>query len=161
MENSCKGIGRAPQFPEDPKYFKQFSVFGELQIPNEKPDIEQLTSVMVDPEIVSMRLIDTPCMKSLEGQLLSGKKLVIELKLKQKITYVADEPTQSVHAAHFENLKSVFVIMPQKIDDICIQDLFYTDRLIVKPYIEDVYGELRSKRTVFTNIAMLIDVVIC
>lgn len=154
--------GTAEQLPENPKYFTQFSIPEILTIPDRKPDMEQLVSVTVDTEIIDIHLIDTPCIKSYEGQLLSGKKLIIELKLKEIITYVADKPNQSTHAAHFDRtLKSVFVIVPKQIGGIPIETLLKQKKVVVTPYIEDIFAMQRDERTVFKNITMLIDVTFC
>lgn len=157
--NLCQGIGIAQQLPQNPEYFTEFWIQELVTLPEEKPDIEMLLSCMVEAEIISSRLIDTPCMKSYEGQLLSGRKLIIELKLKQKITYVADEPDQSEHSADFENVvNSVFIVVPQRIDNTPIENLFKKNKITTTPYIEDIYCEMIDNRTIFKNITLLLDV---
>lgn len=150
--------GVSQELPENPKYFTQFSIPETIVIPTQKPDIEHIISVTVDTEIESVRIIDTPCIRSFEGQRLSGKKLVVELKLIEKVLYVADEPTQSAHGAHFENtFKSVFVIVPKTINGEAIEDLMHHGKLSVTPYIEDIHAEMLDQRTIFKNITMLLD----
>lgn len=162
MMPPIKFNGVSEELPINPKYFAQISIPETLIIPAQKPDIEQLVSVAVDTEIESIRIIDTPtCIKSFEGQFLSGKKLIIELKLIEKIVYVAEEPTQSVHAAHFENtFKSIFIIMPKTVNGDAIEDILQQGRLIVTPYIEDIHAEMIDARTIFKNITMLLDAAI-
>lgn len=157
--NLVEGIGVATSFPSDPKYFTQVSIPETLCIPNPKPDMEQLLSVAVDPVVEAVKLIDTPVALSNEGQNLSGCKLIIELKLREKVKYVADEPTQTVHAAHYENvLKSIFVVVPCEVNDIPVRNLLERNRVIVTPYIEDIYAEMVDKRTIFKNIIVFVDV---
>lgn len=159
VRNLVEGIGIANSLPENPKYFTEFSVPETLIIPCQKPDMEQLLSIMVDPEVISVRVVETPVALSNEGQNLSGCKLVIELKFREKVKYVADEPTQTVHAAHYENiLKSIFVIVPCEVDGENIRDLLRRKKIIITPYIEDIYGEMRDKRTIFKNLTVLVDV---
>jgi len=154
-------LGVAKELPEHPVYFTEISILETLKIPSQKPDIEQVLSIIVEPEIISMRIADTICAKSYEGQLLSGKKLIMELKLKEKVVYVADETTQPAHAAHYEDvLRSVFVIVPKAIDNIPIERLLKSNKIIVYPYIEDIYVEQKDNRTIFKNITMLIDVIV-
>lgn len=156
--NSIRINGIAQQLPENPIYFSEFSVPEILTIPAEKPDMEELVSITVQTEIVAYHLIDTPCIKSYEGQLLSGKKLIIELRLLEKIIYVADEPTQTNHAAHFDKtMKSVFIVIPKDIAGTPIETLVNQNRLTITPYIEDIYALQRDKRTIFKNITMLVD----
>ncbi|WP_461204784.1 hypothetical protein [Clostridium sp. DL1XJH146] len=159
--HTIKTLGVSSELPENPLYFTEISIVETLKIPPEKPDIEQVLTINVEPEILSMRIADTPCAVSYEGHLLSGKKLIMELKLREKVIYVADETTQPAHAAHYEDvMQSVFVVVPKQIDNIPIERLLKADRIIVSPYIEDIYAEQKDNRTVFKNITMLIDVTI-
>lgn len=158
-KNLVEGIGIADSFPEDPKYFTQLSIPETLTIPTPKPDMEQLLSVAVDPIIESVKLIETPVALSNEGQNLSGCKLIIELRLREKIKYVADEPTQTVHAAHYENvLKSIFVIVPCEVNGHSMKNLLARKKILVTPYIEDIYAEMVDKRTIFKNITVFVNV---
>jgi hypothetical protein len=139
VRNLVEGIGIADSFPDNPKYFAQLSIPETLTIPRPKPDMEQLLSVAVDPMIESVKLIETPVALSNEGQNLSGCKLVIELKLREKIKYVADEPTQTVHAAHYKNIyKSLFVVVPCEINGVPIKRLLERKRLVVT-HISKIY----------------------
>jgi hypothetical protein len=159
------GITDFEDLPEHPSWFTEISIPEVVTIPCQKPDIEQLISVMVDAKVISTRVVNTPESISREGQVLTGRKLIFEIKLKQKITYVADEPTQSVHAAHFEKvISSVFVIVPKTITisgkDVTIETLLKQNKIVVTPYIEDIFGELKDKRTIFKNITLLVDVTV-
>jgi uncharacterized repeat protein (TIGR01451 family) len=153
------GISKLPETLGNPAFFTEVAIPEIVTIPAAKPDMEQLLSVMVDAKIVSLRIVDTPKGTSYEGQKLTGKKLSIELLLKQKVKYIADEPTQSVHAAHFEHtVNSIWVIVPEKINCKSIETLLMQGKLVVTPYIEDIYGEQLDKRTIFKNITVLIHV---
>lgn len=159
IKNLVEGIGVATSFPNNPKYFTQVSIQETLCLPQPKPDMEQLLSIAVEPIVESVKLIDTPIALSNEGQNLSGCKLIIELKLREKVKYVADEPTQTVHAAHYEDiLKSIFIVVPCDIEDVSVRKLLEKNRVIVTPYIEDIYGEMVDKRTIFKNITVFVDV---
>jgi len=139
------------------QYFTEVAIPEVVMIPEAKPDMEQLISVMVDSKVVSVRVIDTPTGTSAEGQHLSSKKLSIELELQQKVKYVADEPTQSVHAAHFTKLvSSIFIVVDPTVNGIPVEQLITQGRYVVTSYIEDIYGEQIDKRTVFKNITVLI-----
>jgi hypothetical protein len=157
------GIGIANTLPENPKYFTEEAIAETVVIPTQKPDMEQLLSVMEDIEIISIKVVNTPVAISNEGQRLQGNKLIIEINLKQKIKYVADEPTQSVHAAHFEKMKSIFVVVPtvppgQIFPYKTVTQLLNEGRVDVTPYIEDIYGEMKDKRTIFKNTVIFLNV---
>jgi hypothetical protein len=141
--------------------FTEIAVPEIVVIPEAKPNMEELLSVMVDAKIISVRVIDTPVGTSAEHQNLTGKKLSIELELQQKVKYIADEPTQSVHAAHFSKLvNSILIVAPPKVPNtaagIPIETLLMQGKVVVTPYIEDIYGEKLDKRTIFKNITLLI-----
>lgn len=153
------GISKLPKTLGNPALFTEVAIPEIVKIPDIKPDMEQLLSVMVDTKVISVRVVDTPKGKSYEGQKLTGKKLSIELLLKQKVKYIADEPTQSVHAAHFENtVNSISIIVPEEINCKSIETLLMQGKLVITPYVEDIYGEQLDKRTIFKNITVLIHV---
>lgn len=167
VRNFVEGVGitNFEDLPVNPLWFTEIAIPEVVCIPEQKPDMEQLMSVMVDAEIVSTRVIVTPVGISSEGQNLSGRKLSVELLLKQKIRYVADEPTQSVHAAHFDKLiASIFIVIPCCFDIggkiFTAEELLQLGRLVVTPYIEDIYGEQRDKRCIFKNITVLLNVTV-
>lgn len=128
--------------------FKQFSLQENLIIPPAKPDIEQIVKVMAEVIIISTKVIRTPVSTSAEGQILTGKKLIIEGELSQKIEYVADEATQSVHAAHFRIPFSTFLILPA--------DFVIGSPINVTGYIEDIYAKQLGKRDIFKNVTILL-----
>lgn len=152
-------IGISDTLPANPLYFKEISIPETVTIPPQKPDIEQLLAVMIEPEIVSVRLIETPVGVSNESQNLSGCKLVMELRLHQKVKYVADEPCQSVHVAEFESVfKSIFVVIPCEVNGVKVCELMRKNKVIIKPYIEDIFAKMMDERTVFKNTTLFLNV---
>jgi hypothetical protein len=110
-----------------------------LCIPCQKPDIEQLISISAVVEIISQQVIRTPgeCHMVLTNEEctdLTGKKLIIEGVLQQKIVYAAAVEEQSVHSVHFDVPFSAFIVLAPhdpltrefKID-VCIEDIFIAD----------------------------------
>lgn len=147
--------------PTQADYFKEEMICEILSIPPGKPDMERLLDVMVWPEVVSTNLIETPKGRSFEGQYLSGVKLVVEVNLKEKLTYVANEPTQKAHASHYETLKSVFVILPEEIDGKKTCELYRANRITVTAYVEEVCARMLDTRTVHKCVMLFVDVKIC
>jgi len=138
--------------PYNPIYFKQFTVQEELTLPAAKPDIEQIVRVLAEVEITHTRIINTPISVSYEGQKLTGHKMLIEGEIFQKIEYVADEPTQSVHAAHFQVPFSAYIVLDAGHTD--------DDTIHVVPYIEDIYVQQIGKRKIFKNVVLFLDAVV-
>lgn len=149
------------ELPENPKYFKEEAICEVLTIPCQKPDMERPLDIMVWAEIESIREVDTEEGVSLEGQRLSGTKLVVEVRLKEKLTYVADKTTQTVHAAHYETLKSMFIIMPNKIGDKPLCSLIKLGRIKVTPYVEDVSFRMLDCRTIHKCVMLFLNATIC
>lgn len=145
------GIVDSDQLPEQMTSFKQLTVQENLTIPSAKPDIEQIIRVMAEAVITSTKIIKTPTGTSKEGQILTGRKIIIEGVLNQKIEYVADEPTQSVHAAHFKVPFSTFIVLPEDFEDGTV--------VTIIPYIEDIYAKQVSKRDIFKNVTLLLDAI--
>jgi len=149
VKNLIEISGLADSLPSNVSIFKQFTVQGTLVLPEAKPDIEQIVKIIAQAVVTSTRLITTGVGKSLEGQILTGLKLIVEGEIRLKLEYVADECTQSVHAAHFNVPFSTFIVIPatHKIGD----------PILVTPYIEDLYVEPIDKRTIFKNVILLLD----
>lgn len=140
--------GIADVFPINPPFFKQLSVQETIVIPAVKPDVEQIVSVHAEVVIGETRIIVTPAGQSFEGQVLTNRKLLIEGCIAQKVEYVADEPTQSVHAAHFNAPFSAFIVLPPNIPlDTPVE---------VTGYIEDIFIQQIDKRSAFKNVTLLL-----
>lgn len=157
MSSIIKGLieysGIADILPDKPTSFKQLTVQENLTIPSVKPDVEQIVRVLAEVKIITTRVIKTPVSVSAEGQILTGWKLVVEGELLQKLEYVADEPTQSVHAAHFRVPFSTYIVLPEDFSEGSI--------VAVTPYIEDIYIQQLDKRHLFKNVVLFINATIC
>jgi hypothetical protein len=149
VKNLIEIAGIADQLPIDPTAFKQFTVQEMLKLPIAKPDIEQIVKVVAQVVITSTKVIRTPKGTSLEGQILTGFKLIIEGEVRQKIEYVADEVTQSVHAAHYDVPFSTFIVLPNT--------FVVGTPVTVMAYIEDIFIEMINKREMFKNVTILLD----
>lgn len=134
-----------------------------VDIPDEKPDIEDIISIHSCIELISQRVIKTPTVTgynlngvSISGEnipnsectTLTGRKLIIEGLLKQKVVYTADVPEQTLHSAHFSIPFSVFIIVSS--------DTALSQNFRVYPYIEDIFACKLSERSVFKNTTIFI-----
>lgn len=144
--------------PEKVEYFKEELISEVLTLPSNRPDMERVLDIAVWPEVQDVNLVETKVGMSNEGQYLTGLKLVIDIKFKEKVTYVACEPTQSVHADQFECLKTIFVIVPEMINNTSIHDLLRSGRLQVTPYIEAIKFRMLDCRHIHKCIMVFVDV---
>ncbi|MCF8010377.1 MAG: DUF3794 domain-containing protein [Clostridiales bacterium] len=128
-----------------------------LCIPEEKPDIEQLLNITSQVKILSSKVIKTPVLivdeapvpiLNQESTQTTGRKLVIEGLLRQKIIYTAAVEKQSVHAAHFDVPFSAFIVLPP--------DTPLNRKFKVKACIEDIFVCRVTARQVFKNVTVFI-----
>lgn len=107
-------------------YWKQMHISETLQIPTQKPNVERVNSMDISVAIFKKHVIQTPRtyddsvtppvpLPNIEGKVLTGRKLIIEGQLCQKVVYTADVPEQSVHSAHFYVPFSSYIVVPRTI----------------------------------------------
>lgn len=151
MKDLILSYGVANVFPCGSRAFKQLQIQDILTIPSQKPDVEQVVSVSVNVEITKTYVINTASGRSWEGQIITGRKLVVEGKIHQKLEYVAELPAQPIHAAHFCMPFSTFIVLGKEIE--C-----YTE-FEVHGYIEDIFVKKIDNRRIFKNILFLLNAV--
>lgn len=154
VRNLVEISGLADVFPLCPKAFTETSVMENNEIPQQKPDIEQLLKVISEINVVSKRVVETPVGKSSSGSISTGVKLILELILREKVVYVADEPSQTVHAAEFEKVFSSYIVLPKLSAPITPS---LPELINVEAYIEDVFVKLVDKRNMFKNTTLFIN----
>jgi len=136
--------------------FTQFLCEESITVPEQKLDIEDIVSVIVDPEIISLRIIDTPVGCSVEGQKLTGKKLSVEIKMKQKVMYVSQRNVQSVHVVENECYKSVFIVLPEFICGTSVEYLLNRKYIKVDIEVESASAIKMDCRHIYKTVALLI-----
>lgn len=148
-------------YPVNPKYFKEELSCESLSIPCHKPDMQRILDVMAEAEVVSYKIIDNPLESSNENQNLSVAKLAVELKIKGRIRYMANEPPQSCHTTYFELMKSMFVILPAQINDKDLCWLVNANSFFITPYVEDILYRMMDCRTLQVCSMLFVDVKVC
>lgn len=131
----------------------QFFIPEIVDIPEQKPDIESIDTIYSSIEIISQRVVKTPVLSdptqtNWEGTYLTGKKLVIEGLLKQKVIYTANRSEQPLHSAHFIKPFSVFIIIDG--------DTVLSQAFKVETCLEDIYSCRLSERSIFKNTTIFI-----
>ncbi len=131
--------------------------------------------MIISVEIIRSEVIVTPssfmhgpCLCSppivvpnLEGKVLTGRKLIIEGQLCQKIQYTANVPVQSVHNAEFFVPFSSFIVIPKEVTFIGPGGSMITvDSLNVNfevsACIEDVSACLNTERNILKQVTLLL-----
>ena len=148
----------------DTDKWTEFYIPEIVDIPVVKPDMEGILEVHSYIEIISQRVIKTPVVSGytspngvfIQGENiqnsectnLTGRKLIIEGLLKQKIIYTAALDEQSIHSANFIIPFSTFIIIEK--------DTPLSQKFIITPYIEDIFACRLSERSVFKNTTIFI-----
>ena len=133
---------------EDMPYFKQVNVDYTFCVPPQKPDIEQIVRVWATPSIKEKKIVNTPKGISLEGQQVTGYKLMVAGDIEYKVQYVANETTQSLHTAHTTYPFCGYVVLPEK---------FNPNTMIeASVAIEDIYSDQMDLRCIYNNITMMV-----
>lgn len=138
-----------------------------VDIPSQKPDMEGIVSVNSCVDIISQRVIKTPDVTgytndqgvfipgedipNAECTKLTGKKLIIEGVIKQKVIYTAAVADQALHSASFIIPFSVFIIVEKNIPLNKAYHLY--------AYLEDVFACMLSERSIFSNATIFIKAV--
>lgn len=155
------GECNADQLPvlEEDSNWQEISVPETLEIPAAKPDISNLLEVIIGAEVISYRIINTPRAATqqgialdavnFEGEISTGKKLIVEGVIKQKVIYVGKRRSQSLHAAHFAYPFSTYIIIP------AVTPLDAEFQIDV--FVEDLYIQSFSPRKIFKNVTLFLN----
>lgn len=152
-------------------YWMQMYIPETLSIPPQKPDVETINSINISVNIIRTEVIKTPrsytkgaipvAVPNLEGKLLSGRKLIIEGELCQKVEYTANLTDQPVHSAHFYVPFSSYIVVPETIEftnDTAIPTILDSldVNFEVNSCIEDVSICLINTRTFLKKVTLLL-----
>ena len=129
--------------------FKQIIIDDYLNIPDAKPDIEEIDTVSGKINIIKSRVIETSKITSNEGQKLSQYKLIIYGSLGLVIEYTACDVSQSVHSAHYDIPFSTFIILPD--------NYVLGNKCNLEGVVEDIYYNKVNCRKWFFNSTILIN----
>lgn len=146
------------EYPIDSKYFKEEKFFQTIYIPKCRPDIDSICDIFIQPTVLNVKLVKTNKGLSNEGRQLTGYELLVEVQIDEKLTYIADEPTQSVFAIDYQSLKSIHITLPECVNDKSVYDLFKSSRLTVMPFLEHTSTRKVDARTLNTCTLLFLDV---
>lgn len=135
-----------------------------MDVPTQKPSIEGIISVNSCAAIISQRVIKTPTVtgytnsagvlvpgneiSNAECTFLTGRKLIVEGIITQKVVYTSLSPDQALHSANFIIPFSTFIIVEG--------DTALSTEYRLYPYLEDVFVYMLSERTIFSNNTLFI-----
>lgn len=131
-----------------------------------KPDLQDIIEIYSVIDILSQRIIKTPIVikydddfnaytpeeeiSNAEGINLTGKKLMIDGIVKQKVVYSATEKDGEVHSVYINIPFSTFVMLESNNS---LSQIFK-----INAYIENTFVCKLSKRNIFDNITIFINI---
>ena len=129
------------------KVWNEISFSRNLILPSNLPNAKNVTAISSSIKLTSQKIIQTPesqpNAKNFYGESLSGKKLIIEAVLKQRITYVADNQENTTHSLIINLPFSCYIIVPKANE--------LNQKFNVNSYIEDLHSCCINERTLFTG----------
>lgn len=142
-------------------YWLQMNIPEYLAIPEVKPDMEEINSVTISVNILRKEVIEVPVspvdengefISNLEGKVSTGRKIIIEGQLCQKVVYTANLPDQPVHGAEFYMPFSAYIVVPQTIGTTDTLDIDFQ----VNTCIEDVTVKMIDERNILKQVTLLV-----
>lgn len=149
-------------------YWLQMSMPETLSIPTAKPNMEQINSVNISVNILRQEVIQVPessivngeIQPNLEGKISTGRKLIIEGELCQKIVYTAASLEQDLHSAHYYVPFSAYIVVPKELNISTNPNATPVDSLNIQYQvnvcIEDVIVSMIDERTFLKQVTMLL-----
>lgn len=157
MDSMIKKVGISECHDKKMKFFSQFYSREIIDIPDNMTDIEQVVSIIVSPQICSLKSIDTMKGISEEGQHLTGKKIIVEIELKQKILYTSCKCDQRIHVIENSFFQSAYIVVPPSIEGTEIDLLLKYNCFIVNVYTEDIVIRKQNNRKLFKAVYLLLE----
>lgn len=128
--------------------FRQESFADMLFIPPHKPDLFQIMDIIVSPEILDYSIVETPKGLSYEGQYMSGYKLLVDVALNEKLTYISSTEEQTIHAVQYTQFKSICIMLPESVNQKDTAPIIQSGLFSLHPSIEGIHTKILDSRTV-------------
>ena len=134
-----------------------------VDLPEWRPHMDSILEVRSCIDIIYYKIVETPLVNgyrlpngnSVSGDTignnectnLTGKKLIIEGMLTEKITYTGQD-TSTVHTVNYCTPFSTFIIVSP--------DTSLSQEFLITPYIEDIFVSKLSANSIFKNTTIFI-----
>lgn len=139
--------GITDYIPEDIESFTQMNINKILNLEDYLPDIDEILKVSVFSTVKDSKIVKTAIGTSLEGQHLTGYKLLTEGEFSVQVNYSSDDESNGIYIhtdiLYFSNATTLNAEINQDF------------RTISNVYIEDIYADKISSREVLLNISFI------
>lgn len=150
IKNMIQYFGLAEELPDlnGVHGFKRLNLEDNFKLSLTSVPLKQIIKVMVQIETMGICVQKTQPESSTGGQILTGKKLLVEGKVEIGMQYVSNLPSNSVHIEHFRRPFCSFLILNK--------DFEIESPVITKGFAQDICVKCVNEREVYFNINMLI-----
>lgn len=150
-------VGISNKFPEEKtvKIFKEIMSHELIKLNECNEDIEQITRVIVDVEILNSYIIQTPIASKKigiinpSGQIVTGNKLIIEGVIHQLVQYVGNDCDNKTYSLNCDHNFVTYAVLPKNNEKISYE---------IKPYVEDVIIKKLDLRHFFKCVTVFLEV---
>ncbi|MGL4912107.1 MAG: hypothetical protein ACRC3Y_06675 [Romboutsia sp.] len=133
--------------PENIDSFSQMNVDKVLNITEDIPDIDEILKVTIESKIKNNKIVKTAIGKSLEGQKLTGYKLLSEGEFNLRIDCCADDSMSSIYTFKDKVFFNNSTTLPSESN--------LNSKIYDHIYIEDIYAQKLSAREILVNISFI------
>lgn len=127
--------------------FRVFTTSLTICIPDDRENINEITKVWVEARVIESDIIKTPSGTSLEGQTLTGNKILIMGDLNVKIEYTSQNNTTIINTLNLDIPICSYVVIEEDFDD------YLTAYPSFK--VEDVFCNKLNSRELYLSVSML------
>ncbi|MGL5381200.1 hypothetical protein [Clostridium sp.] len=147
VRNKILYSGIDDYIPDNIDSFTQMNIDRVIDIGTTLPDIDEILKVNVDFNIKDTKIIKTAIGTSLEGQKLTGYKLLTEGEFIVRIDFCADDASSSIYTFR----SKLFFNNSTTLDE----DTNLNSRFSENIYVEDIYAQKISPKEVLINISFI------
>ena len=158
IDGLCTDIKGVTEVISQYPYWFENIINETLKVPDEQPDLESINSLNITVNILRQEVVKTPIASTdnIEGKTLSGRKLIVQGNLCQRVSYTAAEEVQGVYSVDFNVPFSAYIIVPiqysfngTSVDSL---DINYS----VNACVEDISMEMVDSRTIQKQVTLLL-----
>ncbi|MFI3209462.1 MAG: DUF3794 domain-containing protein [Peptostreptococcaceae bacterium] len=147
LRDTISYTGVSDYIPSELNAFTQMNINEILKLKRTLPSIDEILKVNVSHFITDKNVVKTATGKSLEGQILTGMKLISEGEFVVRIDYSSDEDFGGIHTfkekIYFSNATS----LPETSST--------NSRVVENVYVEDIYANKLDQREIIVNISFI------
>lgn len=147
LRDSVVYKGLSDYIPDNLNTFSQINVSEVLKLKENLFGIDEIVKVSLTSNVYDKKIVKTATGKSLEGQILTGMKLLSEGEFLIRVDYSSDEDFGGIHTFKDKIFFSSGVSLPETSS--------VNSRTIEGVYVEDIYAQKLSLREIMVNISFI------